>query len=98
MNIELLKATAAQLKQVLQLRASKDTDNFASELLQALAPTLDAAIAGQITTPYRLGTVPCSYLFSNGDMRYKPDIEEAYSYFSIAMRGKSPIQSNSRHN
>ena len=83
MNIELLKTTAVQLKQLLQLQAP--VLPRASRMLQVLTPILDAAIAGQITKPYDIGDVPYTYPFSNGDMHDIPDIEEAFARFANAL-------------
>ena len=88
MNIELLKTNAAQLKQLLQLQAP--TLPRASGMLQDLTPILDAAIAGQITTPYSISDVPYSYPFSNGDIHDIPDIEEAFARFANAVTGFNP--------
>ena len=92
MNIDLVKTTAIQLKQLLQLRSS--TDSVASSMLEILAPTLDAAIAGQITKPYpKVSSVPYSYQFSDGELQDKPDIANAYAHFVTALRGKSSLYS-----
>jgi hypothetical protein len=85
MNIERLKTRSQQLKQLLQIHASNNKD--AAELLRVLNPTLDAAIAGNITTPYAIGAVPCGRLLADVDMQQMPDIENAFAAFGNELVG-----------
>ncbi|NRR33135.1 hypothetical protein HSX11_23465 [Oxalobacteraceae bacterium] len=90
MNYSLLNIRARELKDILSHYATIDKE--AINLLSALEPLIEKSIAGEILAPYEWRAVPGSYYFTEGTLRKFPELESAYSKFTIELTGgETPV-------
>ena len=84
LNLQVLQDSCKRLRALLQTYSNLEPD--AALCLRELTPIFDQVMASQIHEP-RHGAAPCGYYFHEGSLRKYPELEEAFSDFSMAWQG-----------